>query len=80
MSRPKKKPGLLWMLFYGRARRGFPWLLVAVLLMVLLFAVLFAIPGGSDASWAIAGVMFGLLIVAALVFAIVASVRPRKRR
>jgi Na+/melibiose symporter-like transporter len=80
VSAPKKKPGVLWMLFYGRPRRGFPWLLVGVLVTVLVLAALFAIPGGSDVSWAIAGVMFGLLLVAALVFAIVASLRPRKRR
>ena len=31
MSGPKKRPGLLWRFFYGRRRRGFPWLLVGVL-------------------------------------------------
>lgn len=80
MSEPKKRPGPLWLLFYGRRRRGFPWLLAGVLAAILLFALAFAIPGGADVSRAIAGVLFGLLLAGSLVFAIVAVVRPRRRR
>lgn len=67
------------MLFYGRRRRGFPWMLVGVLAAILLFALTFAIPGGADASRVIAGVLFALLLVGALVVAVVAVLRPRRR-
>lgn len=67
------------MLFYGRRRRGFPWLLVGVLAAILVLGLLFAIPGGADVSRAVAGVVFGLLIAGALVFAVVAALRPRRR-
>ena len=68
------------MLFYGRRRRGFPWLLAGVLLAVLVLALLFAIPGGSGLSWTVAVVLFGFLVVGALAFAVLAVVRPRRRR
>lgn len=79
MSEPKKRPSALWLLFYGRRRRGFPWLLVGVLATIAALAFLFAIPGGADASRLVAGGLFGLLIVGALVLAIVAVLRPRRR-
>lgn len=74
----KRRPGRLWMLFYGRPRRGFPGLLVAVLATVFVLALVFAVPGGADASRIVAGVVFGLLVLAALVFAAVAALRPRR--
>ena len=80
MSAPKKRPGVLWMFFYGRPRRGFPWLLAGVLVAVLLLALLFALPGGPGVSWTIAAALFVLLVVGALVFAVLAVVRPRRRR
>jgi Na+/melibiose symporter-like transporter len=80
VNAPKKRPGALWMLFYGRRRRGFPWLLAGVLLAVLVLALLFAIPGGPGLSWRVAAVLFGLLVVGALAFAVLAVVRPRRRR
>jgi hypothetical protein len=80
MNTPKKQPGALWMLFYGRRRRGFPWLLAGVLLVVLVLALVFAIPGGPAASWEVAAVFFGLLVVGALAFAVLAVLRPRRRR
>jgi len=76
---PKKRPGALWLLFYGRRRRGFPWLLVAVLAAILVLGLFFAIPGGADVSRAVAGVVFGLLIAGAVVFAVIAVLRPRRR-
>ena len=79
MSEPKKRPGALWLLFYGRRRRGFPWLLVAVLAATLVLGLFFAIPGGADVSRAVAGVVFGLLIAGAVVFAVIAVLRPRRR-
>jgi uncharacterized membrane protein len=80
VSEPKKRPGALWLLFYGRRRRGFPWLLAGVLAAIVLFALVFAIPGGADVSRAVAGALFGLLLAGALVLAIVAVLRPRRRR
>ena len=81
MSEPRKKrPGALWMLFYGRRRRGFPWLLVGVLSLLVVLGLTFAIPGGAETWRSIAPLLFGLLIVAALAGAIVASLRPRRRR
>lgn len=80
MSTPKKKPGVLWLLFYGRRRRGFPWLLAGVLLAVLVLGLTFAIPGGVDVWRAIAPFLFGALLLVALVAAVVASLRPRRRR
>ena len=79
MSEPKKRPGALWLLFYGRRRRGFPWLLVAVLAAILVLGLFFAIPGGADVSRAVAGVVFGLLIAGAVVLAVIAVLRPRRR-
>ncbi len=79
MSEPKKRPGALWLLFYGRRRRGFPWLLVAVLAAVVVLALTFAIPGGPDAWRALAPLILGVLMAGALVFAVVASLRPRRR-
>jgi Na+/melibiose symporter-like transporter len=68
------------MFFYGRPRRGFPWLLAGVLLAMLVLALLFALPGGPGLSWAIAVALFALFVVGALVFAVLAVVRPRRRR
>jgi len=79
VSDRNKRPGFLWILFYGRRRRGFPWLAVAVLVVVLALALTFAIPGGADAWRAIAPVLVGVLLAAALVGAVVASLRPRRR-
>ena len=79
MSEPKKRPGFLWLLFYGRRRRGFPWLLVIVLAAILACGLVFAIPGGADASRAIAAAVFGLLLVGAIALAVVAVLRPRRR-
>jgi hypothetical protein len=79
VSEPKKRPGVLWMLFYGRRRRGFPWLLAGILLVVVALGVLFALPGGADFSRGIAAVVFGLLLLGAIVLAVVAVLRPRRR-
>jgi hypothetical protein len=80
VNAPKKRPGALWMLFYGRRRRGFPWLLAGVLVAVALLALLFAVPGGAGASWTVAAVLVGCLLVGALVFAVLAVLLPRRRR
>ena len=79
MSEPKKRPGALWLFFYGRRRRGFPWLLAGVLAAILAFALLFALPGGADVSRAIAAVVVGVLLLGAIALAAVAVLRPRRR-
>jgi hypothetical protein len=79
VSKPKKPPRALWLFFYGRRRRGFPWLLAWVTLGVLLAALSFGLVAGPDLSRAVFPIFFGLLILGAIVFAITAWLRPRKR-
>ena len=79
MSEPKKRPGLLWLFFYGRKRKGFPWLLAILTIAIVALALSFAIPGGADMWRTVAPIAFGFLILCALVAAIVAALRPRRR-
>jgi hypothetical protein len=80
VSEPKKRPGALWMLFYGRQRRGFPWLLMWVVVAVVLGAVAFRLVGGPDAWRAVFPILVGALVLATLVLAVAASFWPRRRR
>jgi hypothetical protein len=80
VSEPKKRPGALWMLFYGRRRGGFPWLLACVGLVVLVAGLSFALVAGPDWSRAAFPIFFGVLILGAIAFAVAAWLRPRKRR
>jgi peptidoglycan/LPS O-acetylase OafA/YrhL len=80
VSEPKKRPGPLWLFFYGRPRRGFPWLLVVLLTVVVALGLSFAIPGGADMWRTVAPAVFGFLILCGLAAAIVAALRPRRRR
>jgi len=75
----KKRPGILWMLFYGRPRRGFPWLLAGIVIAVIVLSLTFAIPGGADVWRGLAPVFLIMLIVAVVVSA-VAILRSRPRR
>ncbi len=75
----KRRPGVLWMFFYGRQRRGFPWLLVGVLAVLLVLALTFALPGGPEIWRAIAPLIVVVLILAAILAAVVAAFRPRRR-
>lgn len=80
MREPRKRPGFWWSFFYGRRRRGFPWLLGGMFLAVFVFALLFAIPGGDELSRTIAGVFIGLLAGGiALSIIVIALLRPRRR-
>lgn len=79
-QKQKKQPGLLWLLFYGRRRRGFPWLLAAVFVVVFVLALTFVLPGGVDMWRAVFPIVVGALLLGALIFAVVASLRPRRRR
>lgn len=75
----KRRPGRLWLFFYGRQRRGVPWLLIGVVVGVLVLAITFALPGGPEMWRAVAPVLIGVLLVGAIVSAIAAMVRPRRR-
>jgi hypothetical protein len=79
MSDEKKRPGFWWMLFYGRRRRGFPWLLAGIVVAVVAFGAVFALPGGVDFSRGAAVALFVLAFAGAIVLAIVAVLRPRRR-
>lgn len=79
MKDRKGRPGFWWMLFYGRRRRGFPWLLAAVFASAAVLALAFAVPGGADLSRTVAVIVFGLLLMGAIVFAVFAVLRPRRR-
>jgi hypothetical protein len=75
----RKRPGRLWLLFYGRQRRGVPWLLIGVSVSVVLLALTFAVPGGADMWRSVAPVILGVLLLVAIVAAIAAMLRPRRR-
>lgn len=64
----KRRPGRLWLFFYGRKRRGFPGLLVGLLAAALLLGLLYGVPGGADLSrW------FFVLTLSVLAFLILGS-------
>lgn len=79
----RRRPSGLWLFFWGRQRRGTPWLLVGVLATVFALALLFALPGGADLSryaLALPVTVLVLLIAASLVAVAFAFLRPRGRR
>jgi hypothetical protein len=80
VSEPKKRPGPLWLFFYGRRRRGFPWLAAWVGVAIVVGALTFRLLGGPDVSRAVFPILVGALLVAALFFAVAAWLRPRRRR
>jgi hypothetical protein len=73
-----RRPGRLWLFFYGRQRRGFPRLLVAVLGLAVVLGLTFASRAGAAISYWIG---FGLVVaiavlaLAALGLALAASLR-----
>lgn len=83
----KKRPGRLWLFFWGKKRRGFPGLLVATVVVLIVLGVAFGLaPHGFD----VLGYLFlipvlGLVAVcvAAIVVTVLALlgiVKPRDRR
>lgn len=84
MSRePKRRPGRLWLLFFGKKRRGFPELLVITVLAVIALGLVFGIPGGADLSryaTAVSVLLLVSLVVGSVVLVVIALLRPRARR
>lgn len=79
----KRRPGRLWLLFFGKKRRGFPELLVITLGAVLLLALLFRLPGGASLSRyaTFASVLVLVLLVAgSLVMVAIGFLRPPRGR
>lgn len=79
----KRRPGRLWLLFFGKKRRGFPELLAITVVAVLALALVFGLPGGADLSryaTAVSVLVLVALIVGSLVLVAVAWLRQRGRR
>ena len=81
----RRRPGRLWLFFYGRKRRGFPGLLVVLVAAALLLGLVYGVPGGADLSrWFIVVTLVALvaLILGSLALVAVAALRrqPRGRR
>lgn len=79
----RKRPSRLWLFFWGRKRRGFPGLLVGLLVAIGLLALLFSIPGGERLSryFLILTVsVLALVTLAAVVVIVIAFLRPPGRR
>jgi hypothetical protein len=73
-----RRPGWFWLFFYGKRRRGFPGLLVAVLGLAVVLGLTFASRTGAAISyWIGIGflVVIALLALAALAVAVAASLR-----
>jgi len=67
------------MFFYGRPRRGFPWLIAGVIAAIAVLSLTFAIPGGADVWRTLSPVFLVMLIVGAIVAAVAVLRRPRRR-
>ncbi|HEX6548292.1 MAG TPA: hypothetical protein VF134_06085 [Candidatus Dormibacteraeota bacterium] len=84
MTAPRRKrPGRLWLLFFGKKRRGFPELLVYTVGAVVLLALAFGLPGGARLSryaTAVSVAILVLLILGSLGLVVLAWLRPRGRR
>jgi hypothetical protein len=81
-NRPRKRPGRLWLLFWGRKRRGFPGLLVGLMAAAILLGLLYGLPGGADLSryaFPLTLAVLALLILTSLVLVAVAAIRSTGR-
>lgn len=74
----KRRPGTLWLFFWGRKRRGFPGLLVGVLVLAVLLGLSFASRTGAEVSYWLGFAfvaLIALLFLGALATAVVALLR-----
>lgn len=80
----RRRPGRLWLFFYGRRRRGFPGLMVGVLAAALVLGAIYGLPHAADLSRLVlagAVILLALLVVASLALVAIAAVRqPRRGR
>ncbi len=79
----KRRPGRLWLFFYGRKRRGFPGLLVGLTVAVLALGALFGLPRAADLSRLVPVVtvsLLVLLILASIALVAIAAIRPPRGR
>ena len=78
----RRRPGRLWLFFYGRKHRGFPGLLVALAVLAIGLGALFGLPFGADLSrFAVlltVSALF-LVILASLALVVIAALRPPRR-
>ena len=75
----KRRPGRLWLFFYGRKRRGFPGLLVALIVAALALGAVYGLPNGADISRfaiVISVTALALVILAAIALVVIGALRP----
>jgi len=75
----RRRPGRLWLFFYGRRRRGFPGLLIALIATALVLGSLFGLPHGADISRFAIGLTISaliLVIIAAIALIVIFAIRP----
>ena len=75
----KRRPSRLWLFFYGRRRRGFPGLLVGLIVAAVLLGALYGLPHGADISqFAIVLTISALVLVilAAIALLVISAIRP----
>jgi nitrogen fixation/metabolism regulation signal transduction histidine kinase len=78
----RRRPGRLWLFFYGRKRRGFPGLLVALVVAVIVLGALYGLPHGAELSRFVIVLTVSalvLVILAAIVLVAIAAIRPPRR-
>ena len=78
----RRRPGRLWLFFYGRKRRGFPGLLVALVGAAIVLGALYGLPHGADLSRFVIVLTVSalvLVILAAIVLVAIAAIRPPRR-
>ena len=78
----RRRPGFWWLFFYGRRRRGFPWLLAGLFAAAILLGLTFGIPGvdGGTLIGLVGVALIVLLLGAWLGLAAIAWLKPRGRR
>ena len=78
----RRRPGRLWLFFYGRRRRGFPGLLVGLLVAAVALGALYGLPHGADLSRVfivLTLAALALLLLASLALVAIAAIRPPRR-
>ncbi len=79
----KRRPGRLWIFFWGRRRGGAPWLLIGVVALAVGLGLAYAIPAGVNLSYYLGLaflVVIALLAAGSLALALYALLRPRRPR